>query len=195
MGRHGRASTLVNGKGAGRVMAVACDSGHRFGKPLRESITLMPGHGVAGDAHGGATVQHRSRLKLTPDAPNLRQVHLIHTELFDELAEAGFVVGPGELGENIATRGIDLLALPRGARLRLGDAALVELTGLRNPCRQIDANIGLGAMAATMARAADGSLVRKAGVMGVILTGGDVRPGDPISVHSLPKVLAALEPV
>jgi MOSC domain-containing protein YiiM len=195
VGRHRRASAIVNGQSAGRVVAVACDSAHRFAKPVRDAIALVPGHGVVGDVHGGTTVKHRSRLKQTPDAPNLRQVHLIHAELFDELSEEGFAVAPGQLGENVTTLGIDLLALPRGARLRLGDAALVELTGLRNPCRQIDANIGPGAMAATLARAADGSLVRKAGVMGVVVVGGNVRPGDPISVHSLPKVLAALEPV
>jgi MOSC domain-containing protein YiiM len=180
---------------AGRVVAVACDSEHRFAKPVRPAIALVPGLGVAGDAHAGATVQHLSRRRRTPDARNLRQVHLIHAELFAELAEAGFAVEPGRLGENVTTLGIDLLGLPRGTRLRLGKAALVELTGLRNPCRQIDANIGLGAMAATLETSADGALVRKAGVMAVVLEPGEVRAGDAVSVEFRPEVHEALAPV
>jgi MOSC domain-containing protein YiiM len=179
----------------GRVLAVACEGEHRFGKPTRDYIDLLPGLGVAGDAHCGETVQHLSRLKKTPGAPNLRQVHLIHAELFDELAQAGFAVGPGELGENVTTHGLDLLALPRGARLRLGDAALVELTGLRNPCRQIDDNIGQGALTAVLARAADGSLIQKAGVMAIVLEGGEVRAGDAVIPEYLPEVREALAPV
>ena len=179
----------------GRVLAVASDGQHRFGKPPRDRTELLPGLGVAGDAHCGETVQHLSRLKKTPWAPNLRQVHLIHAELFDELAEAGFAVGPGDLGENVTTLGIDLLGLPRGTRLRLGDAALVELTGLRNPCRQIDANIGQGALAAVLARAADGALIRKAGVMAIVLEGGEVGAGDPVILEYLPEVREALAPV
>jgi MOSC domain-containing protein YiiM len=131
----------------------------------------------------------------TPDAPNLRQVHLIHSELFAELAMKGFEVAPGELGENVTTGGIDLLGLCRGTRLRLGDKAVIEITGLRNPCRQIDDNIAPGAMAATLERSADGSLVRKAGVMAIVLVDGDVRPGDVIDVLSLPAERAGLEPV
>ena len=178
-----------------KVIAVACDSTHGFAKPVCDGITLLAGLGVAGDAHCGKTVQHRSRLAKTPAAPNLRQVHLIHAELFGELAQGGFAVGPGRLGENITTRGIDLLGLPRGTRLRLGGEALVELTGLRNPCRQIDDNIAPGAMAATLERKEDGSLVRKAGVMAVVLQGGVVRAGDPIEVEFLPAIQAPLEPV
>jgi MOSC domain-containing protein YiiM len=178
-----------------KVLAVASDPAHRFAKAPRESITLVEGLGVEGDAHRGKTVQHRSRVAKTPDAPNLRQVHLIHAELFDELAAAGFEVAPGMLGENITTRGIDLLALPRGMRLRIGPAALIEVTGLRNPCRQIDDNIGAGAMAATLAQAADGSLLRKAGIMAVVLEGGEVRPGDRIVVESLPRRFEPLAPV
>lgn len=177
------------------VIAVACDSAHRFAKPARNSITLLTGLGVAGDAHCGKTVQHLSRLAKTPHAPNLRQVHLIHAELFDELAAAGFAVGPGQLGENVTTRGIDLLGLPRGARLRLGNETLIELTGLRNPCRQIDENVAPGAMAATLARGASGALIRKAGVMAVVLADGEVRAGDPIEIEFLPATLAPLEPV
>ena len=178
-----------------KVIAVACDSTHRFTKPVCDGISLLTGLGVAGDEHGGKTVQHRSRVAKTPHAANLRQVHLIHAELFDELAQAGFAVGPGQLGENVTTGGIDLLGLPRGARLRLGDEALVELTGLRNPCRQIDDNIAPGAMAATLERKADGSLVRKAGVMAVVLRGGAVRADDPIEVEFLPATHVPLEPV
>jgi MOSC domain-containing protein YiiM len=179
----------------GHVIAVARDPAHRFGKPTRSGIRLVAGLGVEGDAHSGATVQHLSRLRQTPAAPNLRQVHLIHAELFDELARAGFVVEPGELGENVTTRGIDLLGLPRGARLSLGDTALIELTGLRSPCRQIDANIAPGAMAATLDRAPDGSLIRKAGVMAVVLEGGEVKAGDMVAVGPLPAIREPLAPV
>lgn len=194
MGGH-RGAAPVTGAVRGEVIAVARDARHRFGKAVCDAIELVPGLGVAGDAHSGATIQHLSRLVKTPDAPNLRQVHLIHSELFDELAEAGFAVGPGELGENLTTRGIDLLGLPRGARLRLGPSAVVELTGLRNPCRQIDTNIGPGAMAATFARAADGFLVRKAGVMAVVLEAGEVRGGDAVILEHLPGEPSRLEPV
>jgi MOSC domain-containing protein YiiM len=180
---------------AGRVLAVARDGEHRFGKAVRESITLVAGLGVEGDAHAGATVQHRSRLAKTPDAANLRQVHLIHAELFDELARAGFAIEPGALGENVTTTGIDLLGLPRATRLRLGDGAIVELTGLRNPCRQIDENVGRGALGAVLARADDGSLIRKAGVMAIVLESGRVRPGDTIAIDHMPTISTALEPV
>lgn len=179
----------------GRVLAVARDNEHRFGKALRECIVLIPGQGVGGDAHCGPTVRHRSRLARTPDAPNLRQVHLIQAELFAELADAGFTVAPGALGGNVTTSGIDLLALPRGTRLRLGDEALVELTGLRNPCAQIDDHIGRGAMAATLAYAADGALIRKAGVMAIVLAGGEVHPNDAVVVEMLPDARLPLEPV
>jgi MOSC domain-containing protein YiiM len=178
----------------GHVIAVARDPAHRFGKQTCTSIRLVRGLGVEGDAHSGATVQHLSRLRQTPDAPNLRQVHLIHAELFDELAQAGFVVGPGQLGENVTTRGIDLLGLPRGVRLHLGATALIELTGLRNPCRQIDHNIAPGALAATLERTADGSLMRKAGVMAIVLEGGEIRAGDTIAIE-LPENGGPLEPV
>jgi MOSC domain-containing protein YiiM len=178
----------------GRIEAVARDGHHRFAKPQCASIRLIAGLGVEGDAHAGETVQHRSRLAKTPGAANLRQVHLIHAELFVELAAKGFEVGPGELGENVTTRGVDLLALPRGTRLRLGAEAVVEVTGRRNPCRQIDANHGDGAMAATLERGPDGRLVRKAGVMAVVLKSGEVKPGDPIAVDR-PASNEPLEPV
>jgi MOSC domain-containing protein YiiM len=183
------------GPATAQVIAVASNASHRFAKTLREGIVLLPGLGVEGDAHCGTTVRHRSRLTRTPNAPNLRQVHLLPAELFDEMAEAGFAVAPGALGENVTTRGIDLLGLPRGARLRLGESAQVELTGLRNPCRQIDDAIGPGAMQTTLDRASDGSLIRKAGVMAVVIESGEVRPGDPIVVDALPGDMLPLEPV
>jgi MOSC domain-containing protein YiiM len=140
-------------------------------------------------------VQHLSRLAKAPGAPNLRQVHLIHCELFEELGNKGFAVSPGELGENVTTSGIPLLSLPRGTRLRLGLNAAIEITGLRNPCRQIDENLGQGAMAATLERAPDGGLVRKAGVMAIVLESGDVEPGDPIHVIWSPEIEEPLQPV
>jgi MOSC domain-containing protein YiiM len=168
-----------------RVLAVAAHPSHSFSKPLRLSIRLLPGLGVAGDAHCGATVKHRSRVARDPSQPNLRQLHLIQAELFDELATQGFAIAPGDLGENVATRGLDLLGLPRGTRLRLGATAVVEVTGLRNPCRQLDA-FRKGLMAATLDRDAGGNLVRKAGIMAVVLEGGDVAAGDPIAVDLPP---------
>jgi MOSC domain-containing protein YiiM len=166
----------------GLVVAVSQRAGHHFSKTPSLGIRLLTGLGVAGDAHMGTTVKHRSRVRRDPTQPNLRQVHLIHAELFDELRTMGFVVKPGELGENVATSGIDLLALPAGTRLHLGDSAVVEITGLRNPCVQID-EFQQGLMAATLDRDADGNLVRKAGVMSVVLRDGDVRPGDAVGVE------------
>lgn len=176
-----------------RVIAVASSAEHNFSKPPRDAILLVAGEGVAGDAHAGATVQHLSRMKKTPAAPNLRQVHLIHAELFDELAGKGFAIGPGEMGENLTTRGIDLLGLATGAVLRIGDAS-VEVTGLRNPCRQLD-GLAPGLMAATLDTAPDGTLIRKAGVMAVVLTGGEVRAGDEIVIVSQPAEGRPLQPV
>ena len=166
----------------GLVTAVAASPGHTFSKPTAPSITLLAGLGVAGDAHNGATVKHRSRVRRDPTQPNLRQVHLIHAELHDELRAAGFDVGAGDLGENVTTRGVDLLALPAGTLLRLGAEAVVEVTGLRNPCVQLDA-FRAGLTAAVLDRDEQGELVRKAGVMSVVRAGGDVRPGDAIAVE------------
>ncbi len=163
------------------VLAVSAGPRHGFSKPNQLSIRLVEGIGVEGDAHSGATVKHRSRVARDPAKPNLRQVHLMHAELFDELLAAGFRVGPGELGENVTTRGLDLLALPEGARLHLGTGAVVELTGLRNPCYQLD-DFQKGLMAATLDRDADDRLVRKAGVMAVVIAGGEVLRGDAIRV-------------
>lgn len=176
------------------IIGLASDDAHRFSKVARDSITLLAGLGVEGDAHAGRLVQHLSRMAKDPNTPNLRQIHLIHAELFEELAEKGFAVEPGQLGENITTRGIDLLGLARGTRLRLGQDALIEITGLRNPCKQID-GLAKGLMAATLDKAADGSLVRKCGVMAVVVSGGEVRLGDGIELESIPLVHAALEPV
>lgn len=166
----------------GTVTAVSRDEGHHFTKPNRDSIRLLAGLGVEGDAHLGVTVQHRSRVAQDPTQPNLRQVHLIHGELHDELREAGFEVAPGELGENVTTRDIDLLALPVGTRLRLGAQAVVEVTGLRNPCLQID-GFRQGLLKQVVGRDDAGNIVRKGGIMGVVLAGGEVRPGDPVSVE------------
>jgi MOSC domain-containing protein YiiM len=165
-----------------KIVGVACDGEHRFSKPVRPSIRLLAGLGVEGDAHLGVTVQHLSRIARDPTVPNLRQVHLVHEELHEELREKGFRVGPGVMGENVTTRGLDLLGLPRGARLRLGADAVVEVTGLRNPCKQLESHQS-GLMAAVLDRDADGALVRKAGIMAIVVTGGDVFPGDPITVE------------
>jgi MOSC domain-containing protein YiiM len=165
----------------GVVEAVSRSGSHTFSKPVAAAIRLVAGLGVEGDAHAGALVKHRSRVRRDPSQPNLRQVHLVHAELHDELAAAGFAVRPGDIGENVTTRGLDLLALPTGTRLRLGRYAVVEVTGLRNPCVQLDA-FQDGLMAAVLARAPDGTLIRKAGVMAVVLDGGEVRPGDPVEV-------------
>lgn len=166
---------------SGTVTAVSRSGTHTMSKPNEDHIRLIEGLGVEGDAHLGATVKHRSRAAKDPTVPNLRQVHLIHAELIDELRAQGFELVPGEMGENVTTRGVDLLGLPTGTRLRLGDAAVVEVTGLRNPCRQLN-GLHKGLMAATLDRDAEGNLVRKAGVMGVVIAGGEVRPGDGIAV-------------
>ncbi len=179
---------------AGVVEAVSQRSVHGFSKQPRMWIRLLAGLGVEGDAHLGTTVQHRSRVARDPSQPNLRQVHLLHRELLDELQAQGFVIGPGDVGENILTRGLDLLDLPTGAVLRLGSSAEVEVTGLRNPCVQLD-RFRPGLMAATLGRDAAGNLVRKAGVMAVVLTGGEVRPGDAIEVIVPPKPHRRLLPV
>jgi len=171
---------------SGTVVAVSRSSEHRFSKTTQPEIHLVAGLGVLGDAHQGTTVKHRSRVARDPSQPNLRQVHLIHAELHDELATQGFVVAAGELGENVTTRGIDLLGLPRGARLRLGATAVIEVTGLRNPCVQID-RFQPGLLGAVLSRDASGEIRRKSGVMSVVIAGGDVRPGDPIVVELPPQ--------
>lgn len=166
----------------GTVLAVAASSAHEFSKPVRPVITLLAGLGVAGDAHCGVTVKHRSRVRANPNQPNLRQLHLIPAERLALLREQGFAATPGALGENVATQGIDLFALPRGTRLHLGASAVAEVTGLRNPCHQLD-DFQKGLMKATFDRAADGTLLLRAGIMAVVLEGGDVMPGDAIRVE------------
>lgn len=179
---------------AATVAAVSRSPTHTLTKQTTENIRLVAGLGVDGDAHQGVTVKHRSRLAKFGHMPNLRQVHLIHAELFDELSKTGFDVSPGQMGENVTTRGVDLLGLPTGARLHLGNDAVVEVTGLRNPCRQLE-KIQPGLMAATLAHDAEGNLVRKAGIMGIVLEGGEVGEGDPIRIELPPTPHQKLEPV
>jgi MOSC domain-containing protein YiiM len=178
----------------GEVTAVSRSSSHGPRKGNEDSITLIAGVGVEGDAHSGATVQHLSRKRNRPDLPNLRQVHLIHSELHHELRERGFDVAAGLMGENVTTRGVDLLALPVRSRLRLGDGAEVEITGLRNPCKQLE-GIQAGLMEAVLDRAEDGTLVRRCGVMAIVVAGGVVRPGEPIEVQLPSEPHRALQPV
>jgi MOSC domain-containing protein YiiM len=184
----------VSAPSSGTVTAVSRSPTHTLSKPSEDSIRLVAGLGVDGDAHQGVTVKHRSRVAKDPTVPNLRQVHLIHAELHDELREGGFILAPGQMGENVTTRGIDLLGLPAGARLRLGVEAVVEVTGLRNPCAQLN-KLQPGLMAATLARDAAGNLIRKAGIMGVVVAGGEVRPGDEIAIELPPLPHRKLEPV
>ena len=176
------------------VVSVSLSPTHSFSKGVASEITLLAGLGVAGDAHAGATVRHRYRVRQDPTAPNLCQVHLLHEELFAELAGQGISVSPGQMGENITTSGIDLLALPTGTRLHLGVAAIVEVTGLRAPCSQMN-GLRPGLMQACIARNEDGELRRKSGIMGVVIAGGTIRAGDQIQV-SLPAGEALpLQPV
>ena len=179
---------------SGQVLAVSRHGQYSFSKPNAASITLLAGLGVAGDVHAGETVKHRSRVAKDPTVANLRQVNLLHAELFDELAAQGFTLTPGAIGENVTTRGLDLLALPQGTLLRLGAEALLRVTGLRNPCLQLD-RFAPGLMAATLDRTSDGKLVRKAGIMAVVLHGGEVHPGDAITVTLPAGPPLPLEPV
>jgi MOSC domain-containing protein YiiM len=187
---HDRRETRV----VATIVAVSTKAGHGVDKVNRPSVRLVAGEGVEGDAHRGVTVRHRSRVARDPAQPNLRQVHLLHAELLDELAAAGFDVAPGRMGENVTTRGVDLLDLPEGTRLRLGPDAVVELTGLRNPCDQLE-RLQEGLKGAVLDRDADGTLVRKAGVMGVVLCSGEVKPGDELAVDIPPGAAQPLRPV
>jgi len=173
-------SRPTHGQARGEIVAVACSATHTMRKPLQARIELVVGEGVAGDAHRGVTVKHRSRVAVDPDQPNLRQVHLIHAELFDELrADHGFELDPGAMGENLTTRGLDLLGLSRGTLLRVGGAAVLEVTGLRNPCGQLN-GVRPGLLAATRIDDGRGGVIRKAGIMCVVLEGGEAVPGDAI---------------
>jgi len=176
------------------IVAVHRDDRHAFTKWPEPAIMLVAGHGVQGDAHYGTTVQHRSRVAADPSQPNLRQVHLLHAEILDGLRRQGFRVDPGTLGENITTRGLDLLGLPRGTRLHLGPRAVIEITGLRNPCRQLD-RYQHGLTQAMLDKDECGRLVRKAGVMAIVLTGGKVREDDVIKVALPTGPHQALAPV
>lgn len=176
------------------VFTVSLSPTHGFSKAITTEITLLIGQGVEGDAHCGVTVKHRSRVKQDPTQPNLRQIHLIHSELFQELADKGFSVAPGALGENICTSGIALLELPVDTELRFGQSAVIKLTGLRNPCAQID-QYQPGLLPAVLSRTAEGELVRIAGVMAVVIQGGVVRPGDSISTQLPSKPHKKLERV
>lgn len=177
-----------------RVAAVSVTPEHTLSKQTQAEIELVEGLGVAGDSHMGETVQHRSRVAKNPLLPNLRQVHLIHEELIDELRARGFAVFPGALGENITTRGVALLDLPAGTRMRIGASAVIELTGLRNPCNQLN-TFQAGLMDAVIDRDDAGNLVRKAGVMGVVAAGGRVGPGDDIRIDLPAAPCRPLEPV
>lgn len=177
-----------------KVESLSKDNQHRFSKQVATELNFIAGEGVEGDAHRGKNVQHRSRVKANPDQPNLRQVHLIAAELLAQLQTAGFAVQPATLGENVLTSGIDLLALPTDTRLKIGDEVCLRVTGLRNPCAQLD-NYQKGLTAAVLDRDADGQLIRKAGVMAVVESGGKVRTGDAIDVHFPPQPHQPLEPV
>lgn len=178
---------------SGAVIAVCCDTKHNLIKPTRDHINLVAGFGVQDDAHFGETVQHLYDKRRNPNAPNLRQVHLIHAELLDELSEQGFAVKPGQMGENITTRGVDLLYLSRGTKLHIGEA-VIEVTGLRNPCRKLN-KIQAGLLPATLGRWDDGTILAKTGVMGIVLRGGIVRPNDVVTVELLGSEHERLKPV
>ncbi len=167
------------------VVAVSSSPDHSFSKPNLAAVRLIAGIGVEGDAHSGELVKHRYLVKRDPTQPNLNQIHLINQELFDAVAERGYTVTPGQLGENITTLGVDLISLPTATVLRIGAEATVELTGLRNPCPQID-GFQDGLLSHLIYRK-DGKTVRNCGVMGIVLTGGEVLPGDSITID-LPPV-------
>ena len=166
---------------SGIVEALSKSPSHTMSKLNQNSIRLLKGLGVEGDAHSGITVKHRSRVKKDPTQPNLRQVHLIHSELHEELSKKGFQISPGQMGENITTSGIALLELPRDAILKIGESAQVLVTGLRNPCHQLD-GIQQGLMKAVLDRDAAGALIRKAGIMGIVLESGEIKVGDQIEI-------------
>jgi MOSC domain-containing protein YiiM len=166
----------------GIITAVSKSETHTMRKENQKSIRLLKGLGVEGDAHQGVTVKHRSRVVQDPTQPNLRQVHLIHAELHEELAISGFNISEGQMGENITTKGVDLLGLPKGTKLKLGKKAIIQITGLRNPCNQLN-GIQEGLMQAVLGRDDNGDLIRKAGIMGIVLAGGVVKQGDTISIE------------
>lgn len=176
------------------IFSLSKSASHTFNKYTYQQIRLLEGLGVEGDAHMGKTVKHRSRVAQDTSQPNLRQVHLIHAELFEELGKKGFQVKPGEMGENITTSGIDVLGLPRDTILHIGTTARIKVTGLRNPCKQID-SISEGLMQAVLDRDEEGNLIRKSGIMGIVLAGGDIHVGDAIQVELPPEPHVKLERV
>lgn len=178
----------------GQVVAVGKDGEHHFSKKIAAEIRVLSGVGVEDDAHLGVTVKHRSRVAKDPTQPNLRQVHLLHAELFDELLGKGFDVGPADLGENLTTLGIDLLGLPTGTLLLIGETAVLEVTGLRNPCAQID-RFQPGLLAAVLGRGPNGELIRKAGIMTIVRADGAIRAGDTIKINMPPHPHLQLKPV
>lgn len=184
----------MDAEAAGEVVAVSRSGARGITKEVVDSIVLVAGHGVEGDIHAGSTVQHASRIARDPSVPNLRQVHLLHAELLDELNAAGFDLGPGDIGENVLVRAVDLLGLSIGTRLHLGDSAVVEVTGLRNPCAQLEA-LRPGLMEACVRRWPDGHLERLAGIMSVVVEGGEVRTGDAVEVMRPVGEHVALGPV
>jgi MOSC domain-containing protein YiiM len=178
----------------GSVVAVSLDSRHRFSKSNVGLIRVIAGFGIEGDSHAGKTIQHLGRMRRDPSQPNLRQVHLIHAELHDELRELGYDVKPGDLGENITTRGIDLLGLPQRTRLRIGPEAVLEVTGLRSPCQQIN-TFTPGLLKHVIRTDGDGNVVRKTGIMSIVLADGLIHPDDPILVEVPDGPQLPLEPV
>ncbi len=192
--RRAHAPKETRNQRAGRVASLSVSEAHAFTKKPVGEGRLLEGLGVEGDAHSGRTVQHRSRVAIDPTQPNLRQVHLLQSELLSELEKAGYEVGPGRLGENVLTEGLDLLALPTGTRLELGPDAVIELTGLRNPCAQLN-DVGEGLMQRLADRGEEGALVRRGGVMAVVLVGGNVKEGDAIEVALPPEPHVAMGPV
>jgi MOSC domain-containing protein YiiM len=179
---------------SGIVTAVNRSTTHTFSKSNQNSIRLLTGLGVEGDAHLGKTVKHRSRVAKDPSQPNLRQVHLIHSELHEQLRVAGFDISAGQMGENITTRDLDLLKLPVDTLLHLGNTAVVKVTGLRNPCAQLD-RFQSGLMQAVLGKDEQGNLIRKAGIMGIVVTEGEVKSGDTIRITLPPKPYRSLDRV
>ena len=169
-----------------KVQSLSFDSQHQFSKKTCLSLIFIAGLGIEGDAHNGKTVQHLSRVKADPTQPNLRQVHLIHSELLIELQAKGFKVEAGTLGENVLTQGIDLLSLPKDTLLYLGEKVVLQVTGLRNPCAQLD-NYQKGLTKAVLDKDESGNLIRKAGIMAVVLKGGTVQLDDAIKIE-LPEI-------
>jgi MOSC domain-containing protein YiiM len=172
------------------VVAVHRKEEYGVFKEIQESVHLVKGFGVQGDAHMGTLVQHRYNKKQNPNQPNLRQVHLIQAELFDDLKELGLIVKPGEMGENITTRNIDIINLPLDTKLHLGDSAILQLTGLREPCGQLN-TVQKGLKNAVL----DESGKSRVGVMSVVLRGGAVKADDLIRVELPSEPHQDLQPV